>query len=186
MYSETVWHERIETIVCFIKASKKYFPIFGSEITRYANVFYCHPSYSLAYYNEKNERRREHCEKESRRRPRERWRKKRRRLLAQLNYGVSPALRIMPRNADNWPNRPGDPRRRAHRCSWRRGTAKRSSARDPSCLIDSKWFILSAVPLHLRHSSRIVAIIKMLRWIVVQRNISRHRSNSSPWSIYSI
>lgn len=38
MYSETVWHERIETIVCFIKASKKYFPIFGSEITRYANV----------------------------------------------------------------------------------------------------------------------------------------------------
>lgn len=34
-----------------------------------------------------------------------------------------------------------DPGRRAHRCSWRRGTAKRSSARDPSCLIDSKWFI---------------------------------------------
>lgn len=115
--------------------------------------------------------------------PRGRWRKKKRRLLAQLNYGASPAPRIMPRNADNWQNRPGDPRRRAHRCSWRRGTANTSSAHDPSCLIDSKWFILSAVPLHLRHSSRIVAIIKMLRWIVVQRIISRHRLNSS-WSIY--
>lgn len=81
------------------------------------------------------------------------WRK---RPLA-IKHGVSPALRIMPRNADNWLNRPDDPRRRAHRCSWRHGTA-RSSAR---CLIDSKWFILSAVLLHLQHSPGTEATIKI-------------------------
>lgn len=66
----------------------------------------------------------------------------RRRTPLAIKHGVRLAPRIMPRNADNWLNRPGDSRRRTHRCSWRRSAA-RSSARDPSCLIDSKWFILS-------------------------------------------
>lgn len=96
----------------------------------------------------------------------ERGWKRRRRPLA-IKHGVSPALRIMPWNADNWLNRPDDPRRRAHRCSWRHGIA-RSLARDPSCLIDSKWFILCAVPLHLRHSPSTEAIIKILRRIVIR------------------
>lgn len=121
---------------------------------RYAVAFYCRvswviPSSGMTRTGEEESiargswRRRERVEK------RGSWR---RRPLA-IKHGVSPALRIMPRNADNWLNRPGDPRRRAHRCSWRHGTA-RSSARGPSCLIDSKWFILSAVPLHLQHSPR--------------------------------